>query len=131
VTAEFRVEGFPLFYYWIMKVSLTPGRDRLETAAKALLHGPDVDRELPSPAACADVRETQEVECFRLLPTLGLGSRQGFAPELDEPSFLRVEGQSVLGKPLGQYFLHFFGILAVLEAEDKIIGVSDQVGLPS
>ena len=63
------VERFLLLGYRIMPMLLTPGAHFLETAPEPLAHRPDVDREFPSPAAFADVRESKKIEGGRLPPT--------------------------------------------------------------
>src|SRR5437867_12311825 len=66
VAPEFPVERFLLLPNWIMPMLLTPSRHLHETALEPLPHRPEVNREVPSPASLADVRETKKVEGRRL-----------------------------------------------------------------
>src|SRR5215475_12772107 len=89
-----------------------------------------MDRELPSPAARTDMLEAEEVEGVGLRPRPGC-SGQGFPPKRHEPRLLRMEGQSIPCKPLGQYLQDLLGILTVLEAQHSIVGVADYKHLAS
>src|SRR4051794_23761602 len=76
-----------------------------------------------------DVSEAQEGEGLWLaIPSLPsvLG---GEPPEFDQSRFLGVQGQAELLKPFPQFSEEPFGLTAVLEPNDKIIGVAhdDQV----
>ena len=51
----------------------------------------------------------------------------GLSPKFHQPRLLRVKRQSIAGKPLGQYVLHLFRVLSVLEAQYGVIGKTDLV----
>ena len=91
VAAKFRVEGGLLLAHIVMSMDSAPFGDAVEGASEALLHRPDMDRELPSPAARADMLEAEEVEGVGLRPRPN-GSGQGFTPKRHEPCLLRMEG---------------------------------------
>ena len=61
VAAKFRVEGGLLLAHIVMSVDSAPFGDAVEGASQALVHRPDMDRELPSPAARADMLEAEEM----------------------------------------------------------------------
>src|ERR1017187_5533829 len=62
------------------------------------LHRPHVHCELPSPAACTDVREAEEIERGWLLP-LPLRMFLRVSPKVHQPGLFRVERQTVFCKP--------------------------------
>src|SRR5271166_6037402 len=62
VASEFGVEGLLLLVHRCMPVLLAPCGDRREAPAEPLAHRSHMHRELPSPAACANVRQTEKVE---------------------------------------------------------------------
>jgi len=71
-----------------------------------------------------NVSEAQEDEglwlAFPSLPSV-LG---GEPPEFDQSRFLGMQGQAELLKPFPQFLEEPFGLAAVLEPDDKIIGVT-------
>lgn len=70
VAPELPVESFLLLLNRIVPMLLTPSRHLLQTALEPLSHRPEVDREIPSPASFADMRETKKVESCWLMPAL-------------------------------------------------------------
>ena len=83
-----------------------------------------MDHELPSPASRTLMCEAEKVESF------GFGlhpgrSRQGLMPERYETRLLRVEGQSEPFESLGKHLQHLLGILLILKADHRVIGVPD------
>ena len=68
VAPEVPVEGLLLLLNGIMPMLLTPSRHFHETALEPLSHRPEVDREIPSPASLADMRETKKIESCWLSP---------------------------------------------------------------
>src|SRR5579864_305302 len=98
VAAEFGIQGFLLLAHRIMSVPLAPVGDCFQPPAESLADRLHLNCELPCPAACADVREAEEVECGRCLsppPRTPFGK----PPKFDQPCLLRVQCQTVLCKP--------------------------------
>ena len=62
VASELGVEGLLLLIHRRMSVLLAPFADRREAPAEPLAHRSHMHGELPSPAACAYVRQTEKVE---------------------------------------------------------------------
>src|SRR5260370_40421175 len=62
VAPELSVEGCLLFVHRLMAVFLAPFGYRRQAPSESFLHRPHVHCELPSPAACTDVREAEEIE---------------------------------------------------------------------
>ena len=131
MAAKLPVEGLTLVLDRIVPVLLTPAGEGFQAPPEPLPHRPDVDREVPPTASLADMREAQEVERGRFLPPFPFRSRQGFPPELNQSSLVRVKSQSVLREPLGQHLQDFLRLLPVLKTENEVIGKSHFVGFPS
>ena len=91
VAAKLRVEGGLLLAHVVMSMDLAPFGDAVEGASQALVHRPDMDRELPSPTPRADMLEAEEIESVGLRPRPGC-SGQGFTPERHQTRLLRMEG---------------------------------------
>src|SRR5262252_5703312 len=85
-----------------------------------------MQRELPSSAACAYVRETKRAEGAGFLPP-PLRTFLGVASKFHEPCLLRVKRQTVFCEPLRYDVLHLFRILPVVKAQDGIISQSNLV----
>src|SRR5579864_8961313 len=81
----------------------------LHRSTHALPCCPDVDRELPVAVSHTNVREAQEVEGRRFLLVLSSETFFGKSPEGDQPSFLLVQFQTVLRKPLPEHPSHSLG----------------------
>jgi len=62
VASELGVEGLLLLVHHRMPVLLAPFGDRREAPTEPLAHRPHMHCELPSPAAGANVRQTEKVE---------------------------------------------------------------------
>ena len=72
-----------------------------------------------------DVREPQEVKGLRLALAAAQPIPGGEPSELEQPRFLRVQGQAELGEPFPKFVQEPFGLMAVLEADDEVIGVTN------
>ena len=126
VAPEFGVEGLLLRVHRVVPVRLAPLRDRLQATTEPFAHRAHVHCELPSSAACRDVREPKEIKCGRFLP-LPLCVSYGLPAKFHQPRLLRVERQPLAGEPLGQCILHLFRVLPVLEAQYGVICETDLV----
>ncbi len=87
-------------------------------------------RELPRPASCAPVRETQEIEGI----SLGVHPSRlivGTTPKFHQAGLLRMKRQTVLREPLRQYLKNTFRVLLELKAQQAIIGMADLVRFPA
>jgi hypothetical protein len=124
VAPKFRVEGCLLFLHVVVSMFAAPGGDGLQSPPEALLHRLDVEYKFPSSTSRAFVHEAEEVESFGLGPH-PFRPRLGLSPERYEARLFRMEGQPVLREPLGKHLHHLLGILSVLEAQRRIIGVPD------
>ena len=67
--------------------------------------------------------ETKKVEGTRAGTSVAASGR---TPEAHQPSLLRMQGQSVLLKPLGKYFHHPRRVIFKGERQDRVVGVSDE-----
>jgi hypothetical protein len=89
VAAELGVKGLLLLVHRIVPVRLTPLGDRLQPPTESLADRPHVYCELPLPAACADVRETEEIERgWFLAPPLRIFLSK--PPKFDQPCLPRM-----------------------------------------
>jgi hypothetical protein len=93
------MEGLLLLIHKIMAVLPAPFGYRRQAPSETLLHGPPIHHALPSPAACPDVREAEEIERGWFLP-LPLRMFLRVSPKVHQPCLLRVERQTVLCKLL-------------------------------
>ena len=73
-------------------------RPRPSDPVGAAYSSPHVHCELPSPAACANVREAEEIERGRFLPQPLRMFR--VPPKVHQSGLLRVERQTVFPEPL-------------------------------
>ena len=121
VAPEFGIERRGLMLDRVVPMVLAPLRHRPHTASKAFAHGPDVNRKPPPPAARTHVRETEKVE-GRRLPRVGT-ARTRRAAERQEPRLLGVERQTLLRESLGKHVQDPLRVLAMLKAENEVIGV--------
>src|SRR5207247_7706639 len=96
-------------------------RHRLHTALKALAHGPDVNRKPPPSAARTHMRETEKIEGRRLRRVGTARTRR--AAERQQPRLLGVERQNIPRKSLRKHCQDPLRVLAVLKAENEVIGV--------
>ena len=124
VAPKFCVEGCLLFLHVFVSMFAAPGGDGLQSPPETLLHRLDVEYKFPSPTSRAFVHEAEEVESFRL-DSHPFRTRLGLSPERYETRLFRMEGQPVLREPLGKHLHHLLGILPVLEAQQRIIGITD------
>jgi hypothetical protein len=99
VAPELSVEGRLLFVHRLMAVLLAPFGYCRQAPSEPFLHRPHIRCELPSPAACADVREAEEIERGWFLP-LPLRMFLRVPPKVHQPSLLRVECQTVSCEPV-------------------------------
>jgi hypothetical protein len=86
MASHLRVEGPLLLRHLVVPMPSAPFGDSLEAAPQALLHRLDVDREFPSPAPHALVRETEEVEGFGFGPIQFRLCKRG-TPEFHQARF--------------------------------------------
>ena len=100
VASELGVEGFLLLVHRCMSVLLAPCGDRREAPAEPLAHRSHMHCELPSPAACANVRQTEKVEGAGFLLALPLRTFLSVTPKFQQPRLLRVKCQTVFCEPL-------------------------------
>jgi len=128
VATKFPIERFLLRVYRVMPMFATPFGHRFETAPESLSHRADMNRAVPLPASLTNMRESEKIERCRFRPIWFLGFGEGFAPKLHQPSFVRMQRQSLLLKSLFQHIEHFLGVLPILEAENEIVGKTDLVG---
>jgi hypothetical protein len=68
VAPEHGIEGLLLCVHRFMAVLPAPFGHGRQTPSEPLIHRPHVHCELPSPAACANVPEAEEIERGRFLP---------------------------------------------------------------
>ena len=100
VASELGVEDLLLLVHRCMSVLSAPCGDRREAPAEPLAHRPHMHCELPSPAACANVRPTEKVESAGFLLALPLPALLGVTPKFQQPRLLRVKCQTVFCEPL-------------------------------
>jgi len=99
VASEFGVEGLQLLAHRLMAVLLAPSGYCHQAPSETLLHRLRIHHELPSPAACTDVREAEEIERGWFLP-LPLRMFLRVSPKVHQPGLLRVERQTVFCEPV-------------------------------
>ena len=100
VASELGVEGLLLLVHRCMSVLLAPRGDGREAPAEPFTHRSHMHGELPSPAACANVRQTEKVEGAGFLLALLLRTLLGVTPKFQQPRLLRVKCQTVFCEPL-------------------------------
>ena len=100
VASELGVEGLLLLVHRRMSVPLAPFGDRREAPAEPLAHRSHMHCELPSPAACANVRQTEKVKGAGFLLALLLRTLLSVTPKFQQPRLLRVKCQTVFCEPL-------------------------------
>src|SRR5437870_4477670 len=94
VTPELSVKSFLLLVHRFVSVFLAPFGDCRQAPFKPLLHRSHVHGELPLSTACADVRETEEIQSAGFLP-LPLRICLCVTPKFHQSRLLRVERQTV------------------------------------
>ena len=99
VAPELGIEGRLLFVHRLVAVLPAPFGYCRQAPAEPFLHRPHVHCELPSPAACTDVREAEEIERGWFLP-LPLRMFLRVSPKVHQSCLLRVERQTVSTEPL-------------------------------
>src|SRR5947209_15458985 len=106
-------------------MAAAPGIDGLNGSSQT--RTPRLARQTPTPppGSTPVQRKAQEVEGARPLAA-SLGRRR--TPEVQQTGLVRVEGQPVALPPLRQHRQDALGILPVLEADDKIVGIPDEAG---
>jgi len=100
VASELGVEGLLLLVHRCMSMPLAPFGNRREAPAEPLTHRSHMHCELPSPTACANVRQAKEVEGAGFLLALPLRAFLGVTPKFQQPRLLRVKHQTVFCKSL-------------------------------
>jgi hypothetical protein len=97
--------------------------DRQQLGLKLLPRRPAEDREIASPCLPTDVGETQKVEGLRrALASFG-STLLGVPTEFDQPSFLRVQLQAKLGKPLPKVGQTSSGVGFLAETDHEVVCV--------
>ncbi len=97
VASELGIEGLLLLVRRLMAVLPAPFGYSRQAPSETLLHRLRIHHELPSSAACADVRKTEEIERGWVLP-LPLRMFLRVPPKVH--SLLRVERQTIFYEPL-------------------------------
>ena len=100
MASELGVEGLLLLVHRCMSVLLAPCGDGREAPAEPFTHCSHMHGELPSPTACANVRQAKKVEGAGFLLALPLRAFLGVPPKFQQPRLLRVKCQSVFCEPL-------------------------------
>jgi hypothetical protein len=85
VASELGVESLLLLVHRCMSVLLAPCGDGREAPAEPFTHRSHMHGELPSPAACANVRQTEKVEGAGSLLALLLRTLLGVTPKFQQP----------------------------------------------
>ena len=96
VSLQYRLEPRTLLRYRPVPITDQFIPDFFDLGPEPLAHGFAVYCEASVPLLCADVRESKEVECFRLLVSALLAVFYGEPPELNEPGFIFVHFQAEL-----------------------------------
>jgi hypothetical protein len=98
----------------------------LELGTKALGNGLTTDGEMTAvPGSPTDMGETQEIEGLRpaFPPKTTAVSRK--ASELDEPGLIGMKAKAESGQAIPEVIQKTQGLPAVLESQDKVVGVPD------
>jgi hypothetical protein len=104
VASEFGIEGFLLLSHLLVAVLLAPLGECGQAPTKPLAHRPHLDGALPSSAACADVRQAEEVEGAGLLR---LPLRASFRPNSTSRVFSECNVRPYLENRFGKTFVTF------------------------
>jgi hypothetical protein len=108
MASHLRAEGPLLLRHLVVPMPSAPFGDSLEAAPQALLHRLDVDRELPSPAPHALVREAEEVEGF------------GFGPIQFRLSSYSASGRITLPTYLTRWLVVFLAVCAMANLSESL-----------
>src|SRR5438552_1425191 len=127
VASELGVEGLLPLVHRGMPVLLAPCGDRRETPPEPLAHRSHMHGELPSPAACANVRQPEEVEGAGFLLSLLLRASLRVTPKSHVPRLVRLKHQTVFCESLRYDILHLLCVFPVVEAEYGVIGETNLV----
>ena len=104
VASELGVEGFLLLVHRCMSVLLAPCGDRREAPAESLAYRSHMHCELPSPAACADVRQTEKVEgAGFLLPLPPRASLRANISETPPVVLINEQGEEEKDRDEGEF----------------------------
>src|SRR3989304_1326962 len=130
VTLQFPLEVIVLLLDWRMAIPPAPVTHLLERPRKTPSFGRPLDYPVSVAGSPPGVREPQEVERLplRLLLVLWVPSVRSL--ESHHPCLFRMYRQTVLREPLWQYLHHPPGVLFVFEAQDGVVGISDDERLP-
>ena len=98
--------------------------DRVESRSHSLLHRQADDLESALPVDATTMRESKEVERFRLAlyPTFAIGC--GESTKLDQPRLLRIQGQPESGQSLLHCSQESSGCFFTLESEHTAVGIA-------
>jgi len=98
---------------------------RLQFGAEPLRHRlPPYVKPLGLARSSTEVGEAQEVEGFRLALVTLLSISGGEPSEFDQSRFVRVQRQAELVKTFLKFLQETFGLAAVLEPNDEIVGIT-------
>jgi hypothetical protein len=99
---------------------------RLELSSRR----PSMDGEVASPSLPTDMGKTQKVEGLGW-PLTGCGaSFLRVAPELDQPCFLRMQGQAELGNPFSESGQTVAGVRFLTESDHEVVRVAHNHDFP-
>ena len=99
--------------------------DRVQLAPHTLGDRFAFDGERSLPGRPAVVREAQEVKSLRPPLSPFFTPFRRVAAELDQTGFVRMKLEAELLEPLLQVAEEAFGVTAVLESHDEIVGIAD------
>jgi hypothetical protein len=129
VASEFGVEGFLLLAHLLVSVLLAPSGDCGQAPTEPFAHRPHVNSELPSSAACADVREPEEIEGAGLVPCR-FAFPPAFRPNSTSLVFSGCNVRPYLANRFGKTFITFSGSSLHWKHRMASIGESDLVSFP-
>jgi hypothetical protein len=103
--------------------------DLCQLGAKSLHDGSPLNLKPALSGLPAGVREPQKVEGFRFAQTALAPPLLCEATKLDQASFLRVQFQAKLGKPLPQGLLKLLSFLALFKSHHDVVNVSNEADI--
>jgi hypothetical protein len=99
--------------------------DRPQLGSLAVAPRLPFELEGAAPVAAGDMGKAQEVEGARLAQSARLPAFRRIAAELEQARLVRVQAQTVLLQTLPQRRQKTLGLGLVLEADDHVIGITD------
>src|ERR1700677_2951206 len=121
VTCHFLLQGFVLHSNGKMPIAATPHRHPLDGSRQPSFGCSPTNHPVPLLALHPVVREAQEVETARRFSSATSRWAKG-----DHPGLLRVEGQAVLPKPLGQYLHDPMRIFLARQSQNDVVRIPNQ-----